>query len=741
MPSSTKELLDRSRKELLDLSTRNRLLSIPVNSKSARIVEVHDELSEQVFRLLVSEKKSLSFRPGQQTKAENSPNLFNAENTNGTDDDEAGLPQPDDEENAAPGLAKRHVDSRLQTALSSEGLQRRLLDFYRNAQAMVEEQGVNILYLVLGHLKWFEAEQADTPRYAPLILIPVELERKTASDRFQLKWREEDIQENLSLAAKLKTDFDIALPPFPDEEDFSPTAYFKEVAETIEDAKGWEVLPNAITLGFFSFAKFLMYRDLDPANWPEGDLLLKHPFITGLLQDGFPKAEQMFGDDVHLDELIPASRLDHVVDADSSQTLALEAARQGRSLVIQGPPGTGKSQSITNIIAGAVLDGKRVLFVAEKLAALQVVKRRLEKEGLGDLCLELHSNKANKRAVIEEIGRTWKLGRPKSAELDALVAKLELRRSILNKHATSLHERHEPSGLTPFVIMGQLALLGNDGREAADIVFPASESWTPEDRAERRQLAEELAARIEDIGLPTQHPWRGVCRETVLKIDLDLLEGRIASLAGHLDELRQTSAALASNLSQPVPVNFVDVEEQRIIAGYVAKAPPVDKQSLCNGVWNGALDRLRELLEEGREFAAATVEAKALAGELPEGCADRLGLAGSIIRSVVTRLGELRETSTALAAAIALPIPVSFTELDQLCAIADHVAKAPSVDKQALCNSVWNGDLDDIQSLVAVGRKFAATVAEIGKQVAEEGFFSYARLHCCVRSLLVSISQ
>ncbi|WDT76015.1 MAG: AAA domain-containing protein [Candidatus Manganitrophus sp.] len=102
-----------------------------------------------------------------------------------------------------------------------------------------------------------------------------------------------------------------------------------------------------------------------------------------MLQDGFPKSEPLVSEETNLDEIIPASRLDHVVDADSSQALAIEMVRQGRSLVIQGPPGTGKSQSITNIIATAVLDGKKVLFVAEKLAALEVVKRRLEKESLG----------------------------------------------------------------------------------------------------------------------------------------------------------------------------------------------------------------------------------------------------------------------------------------------------------------------------------------------------------------------
>ena len=127
MPS-IQELLEKSRNELLDLSTRNRLLSIPVNSKSARIIQVHDELSEEVYRLLTApdkkDRKTFSFLPGRNTKAA----TVEATSTEAEEDDEEiGLPQPDDEEDSSTGLARRHVDSRLQTALSPEGLQRRLL--------------------------------------------------------------------------------------------------------------------------------------------------------------------------------------------------------------------------------------------------------------------------------------------------------------------------------------------------------------------------------------------------------------------------------------------------------------------------------------------------------------------------------------------------------------------------------------------------------------------------------------
>lgn len=728
MSSKTPELLERSRQELLDLSTRNRLLSIPVHAKSARIIQVHDELSQQVFRILVAEKNEFSFLPGQKTKQGASASNTNGETPTGTNDEEVSLPQPDDAEDPASGLAKRHVDSRLQTALTSETLQRRLLAFHRDARTMIEEQGVNILYLALGHLKWFEADQAETPRYAPLILVPVELHRQTASEKFHLSWLEEDLQENLSLAAKLKADFGTELPPFPDGDEFSPTEYFDAVAKTITGAKKWEVLPNAITLGFFSFAKFLMYRDLDPDNWPNRDDLLAHAFVTGLLQDGFPHAAPVLSDSIHLDELVPAARLDHVVDADSSQTLAIESARQGCSFVIQGPPGTGKSQSITNIISTAVLDGKKVLFVAEKLAALEVVKRRLEKEGLGPLCLELHSNKCKKRVVIEEIGRTWKLGRPKSAESGVIVSSLEKRRGVLNSHAAALHERHLPSGLTPFVIIGHLALLNDRGREVAELTFSGAELWSPHDRMERRRLAEELVAHVEQIGLPVQNPWRGVCRELVLRIDLVPLENRIRSVHELLGELIEVVTELAGHLSLPAPTNFPEVQEQHAVAACVAKSPPLDRKALADAVWDAGPEPMRSLLAKGRGFTTATAQVRSLNSQLPGIANDRLNCAKNDLRSLADHLDGLRKVSSALASDLALSTPRGLAQVAAQRTTAECIAHAPPLDRRALGSDAWTSGPDALRNLLVKGREFAAATARIAALTDEQPRISIARL-------------
>jgi hypothetical protein len=475
--------LDESRRELLDLSTRNRLISIPIGSKSARLIQIFDEKSEEAYRRLVTDKKNFTFLA---SKGQLSSTEGKSESSDETLDDDSeqlvDLIQPDDEADPLTGKAKRHIDSRLQTRLSPELLHRRLFDLHNEARTIIEEQGVNILYLAIGYLKWIDTSNNKTERFAPLLLIPVDLIRQSVSDRFAIKWREEDLQDNLSLAEKLSIEFGVTLPLISSEENdsFDLDGFFKRVRETIAPIPGWSVEVDSMCIGFFSFAKFLMYKDLDSASWPELNSPTQHSLIRRLLR---PDVESYNGEGLNqwtgkekLDELLPVVRLDHVVDADSSQTIAIELVREGRNLVIQGPPGTGKSQTITNIIATAVLDGKKVLFVAEKLAALEVVKLRLEKEGLGVLCLELHSNKAKKSAVANELKLTWELGCPSAEGLSGLNDSLSSQRNNLNDHANKLHHSNQ-KGQSAFDHLSSLTYYGLPQGDETGISFQNAEYW------------------------------------------------------------------------------------------------------------------------------------------------------------------------------------------------------------------------------------------------------------------------
>jgi very-short-patch-repair endonuclease len=448
-----------------------------------------------------------------------------------------------------------------------------------------------------------ESESAEKPRYAPLVLIPVELERLTAREKFRLRWTDQEIQENLSLVEKLRSEFDLSMPEFGEHDSFDISAYFAGITALIQSRSGWEVLPNDITLGFFSFAKLMMHRDLIPANWPDGKKIDQNPLIAGLLSDGLPNQEPLFDESKQLDELIPVERLDHVVDADSSQTVVVEIARSGRNLVVQGPPGTGKSQTICNIIAAAVLEKKRVLVVAEKLAALEVVKRRLTANGLGALCLELHSNKANKKAVLEDIGKTWKLGRPVTGGHEKLFATLHELRGKLNLHCAILHCTMEPSGLTAFRILGQLAKLRQAGWQAPDLVFDGAEKWTEETTGKNRQAVNELSSRVAIIGPPSQNAWRGSRRANYLSIDETQLMRKFQRLEVETQTLREAQTHLSVYLDEPEPRAITAVIRLVLLAEHILNAPDFDRDAICSTAWNAGLDSLREIIETGKRFA------------------------------------------------------------------------------------------------------------------------------------------
>ena len=215
-------------------------------------------------------------------------------------------------------------------------------------------------------------------------------------ENFKLKWTGDDIEANLSLEVKLKQDFGVRLPEMPAEEDLDVEDYLSRVEKAVRQRDRWAVDRNEVHLNFFSFSKLLIYKDLAAETWPEGSQPADHSLVQQLFGgDGFAQGPPGIDEDEHIDDAEGVAGLHPVVDADSSQTLAVLDAINGRNLVIQGPPGTGKSQTITNLIGEALACGRTVLFVAEKMAALEVVKRRLDTVHLGDACLELHSHKTN----------------------------------------------------------------------------------------------------------------------------------------------------------------------------------------------------------------------------------------------------------------------------------------------------------------------------------------------------------
>ena len=590
--------IQNTRRELLDLSARNRLISTPRGASQGRRIEVVDERSDEVFRLLVRERKAMSFLPGVEEPEEGA--VVDAAST--------PLAQPEEPGVEAHGGSPdpRHVDLRLQTRLTSERLQGRLLSMYYDAQTHEQEQGVSILYLAAGFLKWYESPSSDKARYAPLLLIPVDLERQTAASRFHLKYRDEDVSTNLSLQAKLRGEFGIELPEVPEMDEIAPGAYFDAVARAIVDQPRWEVLRDEMVVWFFSFAKYLMYRDLDPATWPEHSPLGGNPTLSKLLGDGFALEPPFCGEGDKIDALIPPADMVHVTDADSSQAVAIEEVRRGGSLVIQGPPGTGKSQTITNLIATAVKAGKKVLFVAEKMAALEVVHSRLERLGLGALCLELHSSKAKKKTVLDEIARTLALGRPKAHPSEERLEALQAAIDRLNRHAEVMNTRIEPAGVTPYQVLGRLTRLYAEGVEAVDLPLAAPESWTgPVFREHCRGLAD-LREHLAEIGSLPDHPWKGVTRsETLLPSDVKGLQDGVTEAIGSLTEVANAFGLMAEtfNVVRTASPSLRDVQKLAHFARRIVNAPAMDRRAIGDPAWAHRREEILGLVERGRSVS------------------------------------------------------------------------------------------------------------------------------------------
>ena len=701
------EKLERARTELLDLSARNRLLNMPRSAKSAKTVDIVDEKGAEIHRLLAVEQKAFTFLPGRVEETEDGE----TDPQDGADPTLPALIQPEDELDGD-GNAARHVDTKLQTRLTSKGLQKRLLDMFYDARTLEEEQGVNILFLAIGALKWIDPQNAANVRRAPLVLVPVSLERGSAGEKFKLRARPDDVAPNLSLEAYLDRVHGIRLPAFDETESFDYASYLGEVADAVSAKEGWEVLADDITLGFFSFAKFLMYRDLDPENWPEGGKIVDRPLIRGLLTEGFEGDTDMVPEDAKIDPHISPSDMLHIVDCDSSQTLVVHEVRQGRDMVVQGPPGTGKSQTIANVIASAVADGKTVLFVAEKMAALEVVKRRLDTTGVGDACLELHSNKANKRAVLDELRRTWELGAPRGQDPGTLYERLTETRDRLNAHAQRMHVEHDPSNLSPYDVIGQLVRLRQGGEKPNEIVLEGALQWTPDDFIKRREVLGELVERLDMIGIPNSHPWRGVGLESMLPTDVERLAVRVAELQERLKAFEDDQKELAETLRTESAERLPETSRLKERADRLARAPNIGGAALGDESWRD-VESIIALIRAGQEHAAlrsellpsfakeawstdVTETLRALM-ELPE---DFSGEVFEVAASLEVALARMIDSSGSLSRTLGRPAPTTLAGVRELARIAERVANAPDADAQVFAASLWDSGVERAGDLV-----------------------------------------
>lgn len=515
------------RKKLLDLGNRNALINCSFHPSRGVLEIVHPDC-ETIWQQLAagveagSETMRLPWRrdlvppPSEEFDEDGEP----IEKVDVTKEPKEWNPPLDE------CLKSRRLRDRdLLTPVGDKALNRRLRTYDSQAQLSLSEQGVHCLYVAFGFLKWFESVDSDVEHRSPLMLVPMTLTRDSADAPWELAEAEDDAIDNLSLRQRLKQDFGLELPPLPDindlEEDGARLAFLAAVQAAISKNQRWEV-EDRCALGRFAFPKVAMWKDLgDHAN-----SVISHPLCRSIGGDSAISPQLAFGsaeklpDASRLDDEIMPGEVKAILDCDSSQLEAIVAARRGVSFVLDGPPGTGKSQTIANIIADALSEGRKVLFVSEKISALEVVKRRLDDCGLGDFCLECHSSKANRKSVMEEL--EWCLQLPVEVYDDSKpkIAELTEKRDALNAYVRAVHKPREPLGLSAYELYGQisrLTRLGLVGKSRCPLPNPAAvdrptfDSWMHLlDRA--KDIAEVITGH--DV-----HPWRGC---TLLSCSLSL---------------------------------------------------------------------------------------------------------------------------------------------------------------------------------------------------------------------------
>jgi hypothetical protein len=266
----------------------------------------------------------------------------------------------------------------------------------------------------LGFLRWFESNISEKARYAPIVLIPIEIVRKSAKQGYIIRTREEETQINITLLEMLKQEFGITISELNtlphDENGVDINRIFNIITQAIIDKAKWRIEEHAF-IGLFSFSQFIMWNDIRNRS----DDLQKNKIVASLMS-GKMEWEQVgkMQEANNLDDTVLPKDVAVPLSVDSSQLAAIYESNKGTSFVLHGPPGTGKSQTITNIIANALYHDKTVLFIAEKMEALSVVQRRLTTIGLNPFCLEIHSNKAKKKYVLNQLEEVLEIGNMQS---------------------------------------------------------------------------------------------------------------------------------------------------------------------------------------------------------------------------------------------------------------------------------------------------------------------------------------
>ncbi len=567
-------------RKLLDFSLRNALLNFRVNKNAFQIMTAN--LSELEDVLAQGKDFRVMSAPAEWTFTLRDAKIFEIET----------------EKDLIKNIASEEFkNNRIRTFLNDTELEKNLKGLYRAAKVSIEENGTNTLYLALGFLKWYETDISEKARYAPLVLIPVDIVRNTRNKGYVIRSRQEETQINVTLLEYLRQDYGInitGLDPLPEDENgINLPLVYNTIRQAIMGKKRWNIEEIAF-VGLFSFAQFVMWNDIRNRS----EELKANKVVSSLIEGSMkwqPIDETIVADEV--DVKVDMSKMAVPLAADSSQMVAIAQAAAGQSFVLHGPPGTGKSQTITNMIANALYNGKSVLFVAEKMAALSVVQRRLAKLGLDPFCLELHSNKTNKSAVLSELNKALEVGNLKAPEeyLES-AEKLKVLKSDLNYLIDALHEKRS-FGKS---LYEAIEIYEQNSNEKDKITFEKDliNDLSGEDITKWGELIREYTVSITTIGDYNMHPLVGVeLKEYSLELKNDFEKDTNSLVFSYSN----TNEALNTLLSW-LKLSRKDEKSIKNILDIMEVA--LDKSILLNDIINAndyqaIMDRAKKLVETG----------------------------------------------------------------------------------------------------------------------------------------------
>ena len=576
-------------------------------------------------------------------------------------------------------------------AYSKQELDKRLVATYYSSQATLLEQGAVTLYVALGFLKWKMKADKEEVYSAPLLLIPVELQRVSVSAGFRLKYTGDEVTPNFCLVELAKR-LNVEMPQLPETRDIQLHHYFDAIRRSIANVPSWYVDADTVSLGLFSFSKMLMYNDLDPAAWPAG-ALLGHPIIATILggstfSQSSPQAVAQAAvrrtQDTSVDKKTQVDMPAHVLDADSSQIQAILEIQQGSDLVIQGPPGTGKSQTIVNVIANAVASNKTVLFVSEKLAALEVVKKRLEAVGLGAIALEIHSNRTRRNSVFAQLRKTLdlRIGRPAEEESDLVT--LKNLRDRLNEYCSAVNDTYGLAEDSPYSIYGSLPALDElfQAMAAPTLELREAATWTLEELQKKRKYIERLQAPLMSCGVPASNPFWGVPAISISPVIREKIRQALLSVESSLGKLRESSAVLASALGGEEPTTWEEVNGLLESGASLLKAPSLNGIDVASDIWLLHSSVIREAIADGTELNEinkkwkSTVAPGAWTKDITEIRKTAAQLKGKWLKERSSQFTDLRDAMRELTSG---EVP---KDADGLFAIVDAIDKAQKLDRK-----------------------------------------------------------